>query len=176
MQAYDFLQIPIFISNFAARKRRMVSALFFWTERKCIIPFRNLDNFSHWDNEQLSAGVLCRIYQSYIPHGRRSGVCYQWWAVESLGAVTIHLFLRFFYAPGFLSGTKETTRNYFLTMDTFFSNTHPRSMASCGNANMQPFASLLIINVLAYDAAFCSLPKIEKAAFCSLSFPAEMFE
>ncbi|QUT82611.1 hypothetical protein INE80_04654 [Bacteroides ovatus] len=82
----------------------------------------------------------------------------------------------FFYAPGFLFGTKETTRKHFLTMDTFFSNTHPRSMASYGNANMQPFASLLIIKALTHDAAFCSLPKIKKAAFCSLSFSVKKFE
>jgi len=50
---------------------------FFELSVSVIIPLWNLDNFNHWDNEQLNAGVLCRIYQSYIPHGRRSGVCYQ---------------------------------------------------------------------------------------------------
>lgn len=61
-------------------------------------------------------------------------------------------------------------------MDIFFNNTHPETGMSGGQAKMQPFASLLVINRLASLAAFCNLPKSENAAFCSLSFSLRKLE
>ena len=53
--------------------------------------------------------------------------------------------------------------------------TRTTGVSGC-SLRMQPFAALLIINGLKSDAAFCSLPENENAAFCNLSFSTKKLE
>lgn len=61
-------------------------------------------------------------------------------------------------------------------MDYFIVNRASKSASAAIKTGMQPFAALLKISRLASFAAFCNLPKSEKAAFCSLSFSLRKLE